>query len=445
MKSTFIFIFLAILGLIILTDIGLAVSLAITIILATKIILKSNENVVLKEWCLLLYSLNYLLSPAISYQLESQNASYAMKITPDVYFSLALPGFLLFALGMLLVPKEIFKPDFSKINKVVGLNERFLFRLTIMGIICVLSSDFFPTEVAFFIYLVSLFRFLGVFALFAFNSGKYRFLVVFVLGFELFHSFKSAMFHDSIMWLIFFVFFYSYLKKPSLTVKIFGSTALIAVILLIQAFKGEYRERVWVDGEATNLQTISDVGLVKANVDGIVGDDNLLGTLNRGNQAWIFASTVDHMDRYEDFQGMGNVNLYLESALLPRLLAPNKITSGNKMIFNRFSGHQINEGTSMGLGVFADGYIAYGQWGVYAFAFFLGLLFSLVFNLVRSWTHISPFYSLLILPIFNYALRPDIEMQTIINHLAKSIVVFGIFVVLTKYRFTINSANFNKI
>ena len=81
-----------------------------------------------------------------------------------------------------------------------------------------------------------------------------------------------------------------------------------------------------------------------------------------------------------NFQGLTNVNKYLEAAILPRFLAPNKIKAGSQEIFNNFSGHFINEGTAMGLGIFADGYIAYGTWGVYIFGFALGLIFSLTFN-----------------------------------------------------------------
>jgi hypothetical protein len=146
------------------------------------------------------------------------------------------------------------------------------------------------------------------------------------------------------------------------------------------------------------------------------------------------------MDRIKDFQGLTNVNKYIEAALLPRFLAPNKIKSGDKEIFNKFSGHSINENTSMGLGIFSDGYIAYGTFGVYIFAFVLGLIFCITFKLVERWTKISPFYVLLLLPMLNYAVRPDCELQTTINHLVKSIVVFGALVYFTKNRFTLDSA-----
>jgi hypothetical protein len=72
-------------------------------------------------------------------------------------------------------------------------------------------------------------------------------------------------------------------------------------------------------------------------------------------------------------------------------------------------------------------------------------LFSLTFKLVQGWSNISPFYVLMILPMLNYAIRPDCELQTTINHLAKSILVFGGLVYLTKYRFTMDSINVKKL
>ncbi len=397
-----------------------------------------------REWALLLYAVNYLLSPAVTYQMESEKISYVMKLASDDYFSLAFPGFMLFAIGMLIIPTRIFKPDFREIAKSTLLNEHFLVQMTLLGFVCNFATSILPKEFAFFVYLLSLVRFVGVFALFASNPRKYRWITLLVLGFEIFVGFRNAMFHDAIMWVIFYGLFHLYVNKPNLSSRLIGAVTLILFVLLIQAFKSDYRNRVWVGGEDASIETISDVGLAKANFETLAGEDNLLGTLNRGNQAWIFASTVANMDRTKNFQGMNNVNLYLESALLPRFLAPNKITAGNRFIFNEFSGHELQAGTSMGLGIFADGYIAYGKVGVYIFTFVLGLLFALTFKLVERWSKISLFYVLLILPILNYAVRPDCELQTTINHLVKSILVFGILVHLTKFRFTVNTINFIK-
>jgi hypothetical protein len=282
-------------------------------------------------------------------------------------------------------------------------------------------------------------RFVGSFSLFAINPKKFAWLAFIVLIIELYYGFKAGMYHDAIMWVLFFALFFVYTIKPSLTAKLIGLISLIILVLFIQAVKFAYREQVWSGEKEANIETISSVGSSKANSESLIGEENILGTLNRGNQAWIFASTVDRMDRYKDFQGLNNVNLYLEAALLPRFLAPNKIKSGGGEIFNQFSGHIINEGTSMGLGIFADGYISYGARGVYIFGFALGLIFSLTFKLVERWTKLSPFYVILLLPMLNYAVRPDCELQTTINHLTKSIVLFGVLVYFTKNRFTLDS------
>jgi hypothetical protein len=439
-KFILYFIFLSLSGILLFPDVYAALAFGITLTILLQLILKSNESFMFREWALFLYASNYLLSPAITYQLNPDLVKYGMKINSDAYFSLAFPGFLLFAVGMFSIPNRLFKPEFKKVNQAAVINERFLIQTTITGVFLRIFSDFFPGELGFFVYLLSMMRFVGAFSLFATNTKKYYWLALLVLIIELFYGFQAGMYHDAIMWVLFFALFFVYTSKPTLRIKLIGASSLILLVLFIQAIKGAYREQVWTDGKEASLETISNVGSTKVNSESLIGEDNLLASLNRGNQAWIFASTVNRMDGYKDFQGMTNVNKYMEAALLPRFLAPNKLESGNKEIFNSFSGHIINEGTSMGLGIFADGYIAYGAWGVYIFGFALGLIFSLTFKLVERWTKISPFYVLLLLPMLNYAVRPDCELQTTINHLAKSIVVFGALVYFTKNRFTLDSA-----
>ena len=236
------------------------------------------------------------------------------------------------------------------------------------------------------------------------------------------------MYHDMTMWIVFFALFYSYLKKPSFKIKLTTSIIAIVFLLFIQSIKQVYRAATWSGDREASLSTALDVAENNTNLESLTGDDNLIGTLTRSNQAWIFASTVDHMNRYQDFQGLNNVQRYVESALLPRFLAPDKIKSGDREIFNKFSGHEISETTSMGLGIFADGYIAYGAWGVALFGFALGLLFSITFKVVENWTKISPFFMLFLFPILNYAVRPDCETQTTINHLVKSMFIYWLLV-----------------
>ena len=108
----------------------------------------------------------------------------------------------------------------------------------------------------------------------------------------------------------------------------------IISILFIQSIKQFYRAATWSGDQEASLSTAIDIAENNTSIESITGEANLLSTLTRSNQAWIFASTVDNMDRTKNFQELANVNKYLEAALLPRFLAPNKLTSGNKEIFN---------------------------------------------------------------------------------------------------------------
>lgn len=426
------------LGGIIFQNVLIGISFSVFLFLIQRLIFVSHKQFVFREWALILYALNYLIAPAITYQVPEEQILYGMLIPLEEYFDLALPGFLFFAFGMYILPNRIFNIDYQKVGQSTVVNKDFLAKTTILGLVLNLSFRFLPGELGFIAYLLSMIRFVGAFALLSIDKKLWYWsaLVIFI---ELASGFLKGMYHDAIMWVIFFGLFYIYAIKPSIKFKIIGFASGVVLILFIQAIKVAYREQVWQGGREATLTTVAEVGSSKASSDQLLGEDNLLGTLNRGNQAWIFASTVNNMDMNKNFQGLTNVNKYLEAALLPRFLAPNKLSSGDKEIFNEFSGHTINEGTSMGLGIFADGYIAYGAWGVYIFGFALGLIFSLTFKLVERWTKISPFYVLLILPLLNYAVRPDCELQTTINHLFKGILLYGFLVYLTRKRFTLDS------
>jgi hypothetical protein len=436
MKSLGFFMLFFIIGYLTLGEVYYATAIGIAGYFLIQIITESKRVFAFREWTLFLYAVNYLFAPAITYQFDQSLLTYPMKIPSQDYFAIAIPGFLCFYAGMYLFKTLIFRVHMDEIRRDARNNEALLINFIVVGTLLRLFSSIFPGEIAFLIYLISSMRFVGAFALFSANPLRNWKWVAGLLLLELYFGAIIAMYHDAVMWILFFALYCVYDFKPSLGVRLIGLSACVVFILFIQGLKGVYRSKVAQSG-------ISDLGLVletSSDVsDNIGSEENILGSLNRGNQAWIFASTKDRMDRVGDFQGLHILGIYLESALLPRILAPDKMTSGDKKIFNTFSGHQINQHTSMGLGVFADGYIAFGYWGVMFFTFGLGLLFNLTFRIIESWAKLSKFYVLMVLPILNYAVRPDCELQTIMNHIVKGLILFGILVSLTKFKFVVGS------
>jgi hypothetical protein len=391
---------------------------------ALQLYVNLTTRLAFREFILVLYGINYLLSPAVTYEVGVDLLQYQMKIDGEQYFSVILPAFLCLQAGLYLIPTRIFETDFSMVKIHAFLNEQMLKRWLIAGIVLYFARAYVPGEMGFFIYLLGLIRYVAAFALFYLNRKRYRLFLFLVLALEVYGAILKGMFHDSMMWVLFFLLFLGLIFKYNLKQKIIMAVATVVLFLFVQSIKSEYRNRIWTGGEEAGLTTFSNTTSDLESGD-VFSEENLRGSLNRVNQAWIFASVVNNMDKTQDFQGITNVLLYAESALLPRFLAPNKLSSGDKAIFNKFSGHTINEGTSMGLGVFSDGYIAYGYSGVLIFAFCFGLLFGGVFRLVQNWTDISPFFVLFIFPILNYAVRPDCETQTTLGHIVKSVLVYG--------------------
>lgn len=385
----------------------------------------SNDNIAFKEFILTLYGMNYLFSPAMSYLTDAASV-YRMKLPEEDYFLLAIPSMLLMRAGINCIKTPIFQFNFRTVQLQSVLNQNVLVTWLYAGTAIRFFNNLIPGDLAFFFYLLSSVRFVAAYGLFVMDARQYKWHLLGILFLELLMALQQGMFHDFAMWLIFFGIFWVYIKKPSRNLKLGLGVGAALLFFVIQVAKSEYRSQRGSNQEASGLSLFQDA--VQKNVEsdeGLFSSSNATGSMTRANQAWIFASTVNRMNYFQDYQGVALLGEYAKAAFLPRFLAPDKMKAGDKTIFNRFSGHRINTGTSMGLGFFADGYIAYGQVGTYAFAFLLGLIFAGVFKLVEGWSRISPFFILLMFPILHYAVRPDCETQTVMGHIVKGIFVFG--------------------
>lgn len=434
-----LFAFIALITVIIFFDFEVlpAMAIALWVVFVYDFVTRSNHLLAFREFLLTLYGINYLVSPAIVYRMPPHLVGYKMKIPQNEYFELAIPAMICLWLGLFAIKTNIFKLRYEVVHLHALVNQKVLKIWLIGGVVLSFSLPFVPGELGFFVYLLGLIRFVAAFALFALNKRKYRWWLIAVLFIEILRSAMHAMFHDMVMWLIFFGIFWVFLAKPKFWVKVSFAGIIGVFFFILQISKSDYRKQTWFGDEEAGFGVLTDVALKNVTAEGgLFSEKNIANSLTRVNQAWILASTVNNMERRRDFQGMHLMSLYLEAAVLPRFLAPNKITSGNKDIFNRFSGHTIRQGTSMGLGIFADGYIAYGYWGTLFFGLGLGLLFGLVFKVVERWGEISPFFILFIFPILNYAVRPDCETQTTIGHLVKSLIVFGLTMTFYRKYFT---------
>lgn len=387
---------------------------------------KLNDSIAFREYILFLFGLNYLLSPAIAYYNNDIVSVYAMKIPVEDYFAVAIPGMLCLQLGMYAVKTKIFNVSFGTFLNQTSLNQRILKQWLIVGVSLSLARNYVGGELAFFLYLISSVRYVAAYGLYVLDAKKYKWLLFGALGVEFLSAVQAGMFHDLVMWSIFFGIFWFYVNKPTFVVKMSLIMISLLAVFVLQISKSDYREKTWVGREEAGIGTFQEaVNKNMKSESGVFNSTNIANTLTRVNQGWILASTIKRMNETQDYQSLTLLKRYAEAGLLPRFVAPDKLMAGDKEIFNKFSGHYIGKGTSMGLGIMADGYIAYGFWGTLFFAFGFGLLFSLIFKVAEGWYSISPFFVLFIFPILNYAVRPDCETQTIFGHIAKALLVFG--------------------
>lgn len=407
-------------------------AIAFSFMFIIDLFLSSNNHIALRELLLVLFAINYLLSPALTYNGNETDYVFKMKVPEDQYFEIAIPAMVVLWVTLNAVSNKIFKPNIAQFKVEINRNKDLLLRLLIGGIVLNLTSRFFPGDLGFVVYLISMLRFVAGFSLYIYDKEKYKWYLIGLLLFEFSNSLSQGMFHDTIIWVLLFGLVWVYVNKPSITTKFFLTVVLFFAYFILQNTKAAYRGQIASKGSGFGTFFESVQGTVN-DEKGLLNEDNTTSALNRVNQAWIFASTINNMEKTRDFQGMEIAKKYLEAAILPRFLAPDKLQAGDRKIFNRFSGHYVMQGTSMGLGIFADGYIAYGFFGVLLFTLLFGLQLIGVIKIVEYWSENKSLISIFfVFPIAFYALRPDCETQTLITHTFKSIIIFAFLMYVYK-------------
>ena len=163
----------------------------------------------------------------------------------------------------------------------------------------------------------------------------------------------------------------------------------------------------------------------------------------RINQGFIITNIMNNVPEKEDYANGTELIQILEAAILPRVVAPNKLNAGDRFFFMKWAGFQIAAGTSMGLSSMGDGYVNFGRFGGMVFMFFLGLLFSYVISFFYKYSFEFPILYLFPTLVFYYPIRPDCELQTILGHLFKSCFLIFILIKAWKNYFVLKTSNNN--
>ena len=384
--------------------------------------------------------LQFFIGPVLAYNGlgQYQFIGYQMRVSEVEYFSYAIPAVSAFIIGLHISSRKSKGEMLNEkaILDLVNQYPRLPFVFIVIGFFSSILSGLFSSDFTFVFVLLGGFKFIGLFMIIL-GGKKLKILpIIIVVGSIISSSLSSGMFHDLLTWVIFTLAILAVKYKPRLAVKLSGTILFITLAVLIQQTKGYYRERIWQEGSAGNLSTLANVYETNTNLFSL---ENLAANSVRINQGFILTNIMTTVPSQVPFSNGAELKQIAASAVLPRILAPNKLNAGDKELFIKYSGIQIESGTSMALSSLGDAYLNFGTFGGCIFMFFLGLLYSEVLKALNRKSAKFPLILLFTPLIFYYPIRPDCELQTILGHLVKSCFLVYVLFTFRKDIFRINS------
>ncbi len=411
------------------------------------------------QFCLIFISVNYfipirylsgfmmciqiLIGPALAYNgLDVYQEGYnKMQVPESDYFAYAFPAVLMFIIGLNFLSGNLAgeKPDTEGLKNYVKEHPVMPYTLILVGFISSLVAAYFSSDLAFVFLVLSCFKFVGIFLIVLGNKGIKPLPLLVVYGSIISSSIAQGMFFDLLTWLVFLGSIYAIKFKPNNYLKATFVIIFSLFAVVIQQLKGDYREATWKQGEEANVETVKKSLKKKNEKQGIFSAESLGSSNLRINQGYIITNIMKTVPDKVPYENGAELELILESSILPRIIAPNKLNSGDRFIFMKYSGIPVAVGTSMALSSVGDAYINYGVLGGAIFMFFFGALFSYFLKLFNKKSKDFPIAILLATVAFYYPIRPDCELQTILGHLFKSTIIIFVILSVWKHNFKLSA------
>jgi len=378
--------------------------------------------------------LQMLLGPTFAYNGldQYQFVGYKMRIPEEEYFTYAIPAVVLFILGLHAragkLNGEIVNED--EVRKFIDNSGQLPYIFIAVGFLSTYISVFFGAELRFVFVLLAGFKFIGLFMLLLGSKQLKLGVLILVFSSIVISSLGQAMFHDLLIWLIMLGAILAIKFKPSLWLKLTIAFGFILLAVTIQVLKGDYRHTLQT--QSGNFGTFEEVYNDRSEDNSLFSFKSMAKNNVRINQGFIVTNIMNTVPETVPYENGKELWRIIQSAILPRIIAPNKLNAGDRTIFVKYSGIPIREGTSMALSSLGDAYINFGIVGGCICMFFLGLLFSEVLNGFYKYSKFYPFLLLFTPLVFYYPIRPDCELQTILGHLVKSCFLIYILILFWK-------------
>ena len=184
--------------------------IGILLVVLWKFIRELGRSFPVLEFLLLIAGLQWIIGPINSYGSSVQHYKYYMYVDEVTYMSYVVPAFLFFAIAVLSRKKIKFQFDEINFEQLTVYGKPILF----FGVIADIAGSFAPPSLAFFLFLLAQFKFIGAGILLFSNSRKDRYIFYAAIGYLFMRSLDSAMFHDLLLWGAFFFMLWALKYKP---------------------------------------------------------------------------------------------------------------------------------------------------------------------------------------------------------------------------------------
>ena len=385
----------------------------------------------------LLMCVQMLLGPAFAFNGldQYQYVTYQMKVPETVYFQYALLGVVLFILGLHVTAGKLKgeQLNLTAIRTFADRSGNLPYYLIGIGFFSSTVSSFFGSSFTFVFVLLGSLKFIGLYMMLLGGRQIKIAPLLLVIGSVIMDALTIAMFHDLLVWIILTGAILAIKYQVKTGVKAAVTVGFILLAVVIQQLKKDYRANIAVAGSGIN--TFESVYQDRVSDNSLFSYEKLAESNVRINQGYIITNIMATVPEKVPFENGAELMIILESAFLPRILAPNKLNAGDRFIFMKYTGLQLREGTSMGLSAMGDGYINFGVLGGAIFMFFFGLSFSMVLNGFQKYSRTFPVLLLFVPLVFYYPIRPDCELQTSLGHLVKSVMLIAAIMVIWRTQF----------
>lgn len=394
----------------------------------TLFLKRIGKTLPILELLLLLAGLQWIVGAFIEYRTDFSHYKYYMYVDETVYMSYVVPAFLVFSY-FILVFNNRHRLEVIPVKAFRNISNYGL-KILLFALIIDLITPFISVELGFFIYLLSSLKYVGAIILSYSKVRWHRYLLFVSLIYLLIESLNKGMFHDFLLWSIFFYLFWAHQKKPSQKLTLIIIVVGFLVSTGIQIVKSDYRSFVWSGYSGNKISLFLDILTTKLS-GGFIDNSDERSSINvRLNQGWIISAIMYKVDKTKTLGNGETIITAIKSAMLPRFLFNDKAVSGGRYNFMKYTGLNINENTSMGLSLVGEFYANFGYLGGIISLGFWGLFLKIIWNIFLKTASKNLLIIVLLPIIFFQVVKAETELLTVLNHLIKSSIFVLILLVI---------------